>query len=68
MMTTLTITSEQEIQIRAESTESYINGLRLKLAVETDNVKRMVLSEMIGAAESVLATWLCPMEEFWTID
>lgn len=62
---TITITSRQEELIRTYETERYIGQLRLRYCETEDCTERSRISEMIGAAESVLAIWTTPMEHFW---
>lgn len=59
------ITPEQECLIRSDETTRYIDTLRLRYHQTNDQAERKLLSEMIGAAESVLAIWLTPMQHFW---
>lgn len=62
---TITITPRQEELIRTYETERYIGQLRLRYSETEDCTERSRISEMIGAAESVLAIWTTPMEHFW---
>lgn len=62
---TLTITPAQEERIRSDETTRYIDQLRLRYHATDDYTERHRISEMIGAAESVLAIWTTPMEHFW---
>lgn len=62
---TLTITADQETRIRSDETTRYIDRLRLRYLHSEDPAERSRISEMIGAAESVLAIWTTPMEHFW---
>lgn len=62
---TITITPAQEERIRSDETTRYINQLRLRYHATDDQTERSRISEMIGAAESVLAIWTTPMDCFW---
>ncbi len=62
---TLTITADQEKRIRSDETSHYIDRLRLQYHQASNQVERSRISEMIGAAESVFAIWVTPMEHFW---
>lgn len=62
---TITITPRQEELIRTYETDRYIGQLRLRYSEAEDCTERSRISEMIGAAESVLAIWTTPMEHFW---
>ena len=62
---TFTITPAQEERIRSDETARYIDQLRLRYHQSNNQADRCRFSDMIGAAESVLAIWVTPMEHFW---